>query len=349
MSSRTTLRVAIPLALLALSGAISGLVGWPRPGLARAQERTGAAKSVAPEAARKAQQPEDEKAIRAVDEAFARDYNKGDGKAVAAYFTEDAEVVEAEGDRYEGRALIESRLADTFAANPGARIALEVGAIRFLSPDAAKEEGRSVVTPAKGAPVSRYYTALYVKRGGRWLIDSVREEEDPMVRPHDRLRDLDWMVGDWVDEGSEAVVRVNCRWSDDGNFLIRDFTVKRQGKPVISITQRVGWDPLAKQIRSWEFDSEGGFGEGRWSHDGDRWVVKQTGVRPEGVLASATNVTVRDRPDLVRWASTDRVVGGESVPGEQTFVMVRVPPAPHEPSKGQAKPSPSPNTERSPR
>ena len=268
----------------------------------------------------------DEKAIRAVDEEFVRDYNKGDSKALAALFTEDAEVIEADGDRYQGRELIEQGFADTFAADKGAKIAFEVEAIRFLNPDAAKEEGRSLVTPAKEAPVSRLYTVLYVKRDGRWLISSVREEADPLVRPHDRLKDLEWMVGEWVDEESDSVARFDCRWSEDGNFLIRSFTLKREGKAVMTGTQRIGWDPLARQFRSWEFDSEGGFGEGRWSRDGDRWVVKHTAVRPEGTTASATNVMTRVRPDMVRWVSTDRVIGGESVPDDDAYVLVRVPP-----------------------
>jgi uncharacterized protein (TIGR02246 family) len=294
-------------------------------------------------------QSEDETAIRAVDEAFVRDYNKGDSKALAALFTEDAEVVEADGARYRGRDPIEQGLADTFAASKGAKIAFEIEAIRFLSPDVAEEEGRSVVTPEEGAPVSRLYTVLYVKRDGRWFISGVREEPDPLVRPHDRLKDLEWMVGEWVDERLDSVVRVDCHWSEDGNFLIRSFTVKRQGKPVMTVTQRVGWDPLAKQLRSWEFDSEGGFGEGRWSRDGERWVVKYTGVRPEGTTASSTNVTSRERPDLVRWVSTDRIIGGESVPEEVAYVLARVPPAPSLKLKSQTTSHTSPNTERSPR
>ena len=291
----------------------------------------------------------DEKAVRAVDEAFVRDYNKGDSKALAALFTEDAEVVEADGDRYRGRDLVEQGFADTFAADKGAKIAFEVGAIRFLNPDAAQEEGRSLVTPVKGAPVSRLYTVLYVKRDGRWLISSVREEADPTVRPHDRLKDLEWMVGEWVDEEPDSVARFDCRWSEDGNFLIRTFTLKREGKAVMTGTQRIGWDPLARQFRSWEFDSEGGFGEGRWGRDGDRWVVKHTAVRPEGTTASATNVMTRVRPDMVRWVSTDRVVGGESVPDDDAYVLVRVPPRPRLGLKSQATTSPSPNAERSPR
>ena len=290
----------------------------------------------------------DEKAIRAIDDAFVRDYNKGDSKALAAYFTDDAEAVEADGERLQGRDLIEQRFVETFHSSPGVKIALEIEAIRFLNPDTAKEEGRTWITPAKGAPVSRLYTVLFVRRDGRWLISSVREESDAQVRPHDRLKVLEWMVGEWVDEGSDSEVRLDCRWSDDTNYLIRTFTVRRQGKPVLTVSQRIGWDPLAKQIRSWEFDSEGGFGEGRWSRDGERWIIKHTGVRPEGLAASATNIMMKERPDLVRWASTDRVLGEESIPNEETYVMVRVPPPPRSRSQTQTTPSSTPKTTRSP-
>lgn len=355
MPSRIARRVIAALAHLVALGVFAQTVEWVGRGAVRAQESP---KSAVQEKARNApvadvagatRQAEDEKAIRAADEAFVQGYNKGDSKALTALFTEDAEVIEADGDRYEGRALIEERLAETFSSNPGTKIAFDVEAIRFLNPDVAKEEGRSIVTPPKGAPVSRLYTVLYAKREGRWLISSVREEADPFVRPHDRLKDLEWMIGDWVDEGSDSVVRLNCRWSEDENFLIRSFTVKLQGRPVMTVTQRIGWDPVAKQVRSWEFDSEGGFGEGRWSRDGDRWVVKHTGVRPDGTTASATNTTVRERPDLVRWVSSERTVGDTLISEDDAYVLVRVAPEPRGRSKGQAASSSSSNTTRSPR
>jgi uncharacterized protein (TIGR02246 family) len=358
MLSRRAFRVVIPLGLLVLAGAIPGLNGWMRSSLARPETRIEPAPQSDPRQpatkpdpanADRQGQSDDEKAIRAVDGAFVVAYNRGDSKALAARFTEDAEISEAEGDRYRGRDLIERRFAETFAASPGVKITIEIGAIRFLTPDVAKEEGRTLIAPAKGSPSARPYTVLFVKRDGRWLISSVREESDPAVGPHDRLKDLEWMVGEWVDEGSDSVVRVDCRWSEDKNFLIRSFTVKLQGKPVMTVSQRIGWDPLARQIRSWEFDSEGGFGEGRWSRDGERWVIKHTGVRPEGMAASSTNIMSRERPDLVRWIATDRVLGEESVPDDQAYVMVRVPPPPRLRSRGPATPTPSPNTTRSPR
>ncbi len=103
---------------------------------------------------------EDEKAIRAVDAQFVDHYNHANGKALAALFTEDAEVVEADGAHYQGRALVEKSFADTFEASKGAKIAFRIDAIRFLSPDVAKEDGRSVVTPPKGDALAPLYGAF---------------------------------------------------------------------------------------------------------------------------------------------------------------------------------------------
>jgi uncharacterized protein (TIGR02246 family) len=311
-------------------------------GLALGQDGRPAAAPPGQKTAGQAKTPQEEKAIREVDEAFVREYNKGDAKALAARFSEDAEVAEADGSRYQSRALIEQRLGETFAASPGVRLEIVAEAIQFLSPDVAKEEGRTLVTPAKGAADARRHTVLFVKRDGRWLISSVREEPDPLVRPHDRLRELAWIIGEWVDEGSESHVKISCQWSEDQNFLLRKLIIKVQGKPVMTVHQRIGWDPLARQFRSWEFDSEGGYGEGKWSRDGDRWVIKHTGVRPEGLAASATFVVSRVRPDRVRWIATDRVLGDEHVPEEAGYVMVRVPPAPQVPAPSPAQPSASP-------
>jgi uncharacterized protein (TIGR02246 family) len=331
MLSRTLARAIAILAFLIVVGAI--------------QVRAQVASNPAKEADRLQQsEAEAEKAIRVIDANFVRDYNNGDSKALANYFTEDAEVQEAEGDRYLGRSAIEQLFAETFEASKGARIVVEIESIRLLSPDVAKEEGRSVVTPKSGAPVPRRYTVLYVKRDGRWLVSSDREEYDPQVKPHDHLKALEWLVGDWLDEGNDAVVRVNCKWSDDENYLIRTFTVHHQGKPVMTVTQRIGWDPQARQIRSWEFDSEGGFGEGRWAHKGDRWVIKHSGVRPDGVAASATNILSSDRLDRIRWTSTDRVIANEAEPDDHSFVLIRVPPSLRTGPKGN---EPASHTERS--
>ena len=68
-------------------------------------------------------------------------------------------------------------------------------------------------------------------------------------------------------------------------------------------TQRIGWDPVTRNIRSWVFDSEGGFGEGVWTREGNKWIVKKTGVTGDGKIASATNIISQVSKHRMTWES----------------------------------------------
>ena len=174
----------------------------------------------------------------------------------------------------------------------------------------------------------RNYDVVYVKQRGRWLYASVREEHPKGITPHERLKELEWMIGEWVDESSDSTVHATCRWSEDKNYLLRDFTIHIHGKQVMTVSQRIGWDPLNKQIKSWVFDSEGGFGGAVWAKNGEQWMIKSSGVTPDGKTATATNVLTRISPNQARWTSHERTVGGESVPESAEYVMVKRPPQP---------------------
>jgi uncharacterized protein (TIGR02246 family) len=270
----------------------------------------------------------DESAIRANITEFVRAYNAGDAKAVAALFTPEAIIVDKEDNTAEGRAAIEATFKELFAANPQKRLEVFVDSIRFLGPDLAVEVGSTQETFAPGEPPEYdRYTVLHVKRDGKWQMALARDAEGPPPSGHERLRPLAWLVGEWVDDGGSAVVFSTCRWSEDGNFLLQDFQLQISGQDAMQVSQRIGWDPLAQRIRSWVFDSEGGFGESVWTRNGDAWVIKATGVRPDGTTGSATNVLVPAGTDGYVWRSTDRIVGDEAVSPIEVKV-VRKPPAP---------------------
>jgi hypothetical protein len=108
---------------------------------------------------------------------------------------------------------------------------------------------------------------------------------------------------------------------------LQDFKLKLNGREAMDVTQRIGWDPVAKQIHSWVFDSEGGYGESRWTRDGRGWIIRATGVRPDGTTASATNLLVPIGKDDYIWRSTDRIVAGELQPPMEVKVA-RKPPEP---------------------
>jgi hypothetical protein len=88
-------------------------------------------------------------------------------------------------------------------------------------------------------------------------------------------------------------------------------------------TQVIGWDPVSGVIRSWLFDSDGGFGDGVWTRDGNRWIVAFRQTLPDGRQGKATNVyTVVDQNTL-RWDSTQRTVDGEPLPDVAAVTIVR--------------------------
>lgn len=88
-------------------------------------------------------------------------------------------------------------------------------------------------------------------------------------------------------------------------------------------TQVVGWDPIESRIRSWTFDSEGGFGEGHWIQDGNRWLVKTSYVLASGERASALNVFTYVDQNTFRWQSIDREIAGELQPNIPEVTVVR--------------------------
>jgi uncharacterized protein (TIGR02246 family) len=270
----------------------------------------------------------DETDIRANIAKFVSAYNAGDAKAVAALFTPDGQIEDKEGDISEGRDAIEKTFAGLFADSPKKRIDVFVDSIRFVGADLAVEAGTTKETPAPNeTPEYDRYTVLHVKRDGKWQMALARDEEGPVGTAHDHLQPIAWLVGDWIDDGGSAVVASSCRWSEDGNFLLQNFKLQVNGRDEMNVSQRIGWDPAAKCVRSWVFDTEGGFGQSVWTRDGEGWLIKATGVRPDGTTASATNQLVSVGGDAYVWRSTDRVVAGE-VQEPTEVKVVRKPPQP---------------------
>lgn len=270
----------------------------------------------------------DEAAIRASVEAFAKAYNGHDAKAVAELFGPNARIVTEEDEVIEGREAIEQVFAAVFAEDTQAQIEVAVSSIKFIGADLALEVGSTKTTPAPGeTPEYGRYTVLHIKRDGKWLMALARDTEGEPPTNHERLQPLAWMIGEWIDESKESVVHTLCRWSDDKSFILQDIQVRMAGRAAMEVTQRIGWDPLSKRIRSWVFDSEGGFGDGVWARDGDAWIIKATFVPSHGKAASATNTIVPAGKDSYVWRSTDRVIGDE-VQEPLEVTVVRKPPAP---------------------
>src|SRR3954453_2760466 len=88
----------------------------------------------------RANHADDEAAIRKSDDAYVEAYNKQDAKALAALWSPEAVYVDPEtGDGAVGREEIEKEFAETFNGLKDAKLAIDVKAIKFLSPNVAVE------------------------------------------------------------------------------------------------------------------------------------------------------------------------------------------------------------------
>jgi uncharacterized protein (TIGR02246 family) len=274
---------------------------------------------------------EDLAAIRAVANSFLDAYRAKDAAAVDALFTENAEIVDDDGEVTQGRSAIVERFTELFKANAGGKLDVAVESIHLLSPEVAIEEGTATVSGDDGEnPETSRYSVIYIKQRGRWLQARIEDRTPSEESGHDHLKDLEWMLGEWVTESDDELVSTTCSWSDNGAFLIRQFDVKIEGQVALSGTQRIGWDPLRKQFRTWVFDDEGGFAEGFVAHDedDDQWIIKSTGVRADGQPVTVTSVFAPLDPDRIGWQTVERTVGGVALPGFDQYILVRKPPQP---------------------
>ena len=278
----------------------------------------------------RADQAEDEAAIRRNDDAYIEAYNKHDAKALAAMWSPEAVYVDPEtGEEAIGREEIEREFNVTFEGLPDAELEMDVVSIKFLSPNVAIESGTARVVRPDDDPDVSTYSALFVKRDGQWLLDRVKEEEPPAPPPsnYEHLKDLEWMVGSWIDDDEEedAMIQTDCNWTKNQNFLIRSFAIVVGDQVDMAGLQIIGWDPVAKQIRSWVFDSDGGFAEGKWTRKGDRWLIQQAGTLPDGSKSSAVNIMKQIDNDSFTSQSVQRSVNGDILPNVDEVTVVRKP------------------------
>ena len=219
-----------------------------------------------------------QKAVADAVEAFAKAYTAGDPKALAGYLADDLVLIDPEGTETRGKTAVAAMYAAAFQENPGLKLETQVVEVRFITADVARVEGQSRLSSQGDASEFTRFSSLLVHKGNTWQAAEIREFTAPAedVTPYQRLQELEWMVGHWVDESGNNKVESDVRWADNNSYLIRTYSAQVQGEKPSSGTMFIGWDPQSGQIKSWVFDSEGGHGEGYWTRSSDNeWVVRR--------------------------------------------------------------------------
>lgn len=269
----------------------------------------------------RADDAEETKSIDTALAAYVEAYNAKDIDALGAVWGADSDFVDHRGRRYAGRDEIMALFRKALVDSPGYTIKLDVKSRKFLRPDLAVDDGVLELTEPSGEVESGRYVTIWAKQDGRWFMQSVRDmPSDPETKAEGQnpMADLQFLVGDWVNESED--VRLKCDWKSPGKFLLQEYEFGA-ADPKFTVTVLIGWDPAARKVRSWFFDSSGGFGDGAWQAADNMWQVADLGVLPDGRASTSITQWQQIDNDTLVWRATRREVEGEAVPdAEVKFV-----------------------------
>lgn len=254
-------------------------------------------------------------------------FNSGDARSVGAFWAADASSVSnLTGRRLVGREAIVADYQAFFAESPGARLAGGVDHVRSLGPELSLIEGRVTLFLPDAEPEESGFTAVVRRGESGWEIESAHEHAVASpVSPYEALQPLAWLVGEWRDEVEGVDVATTVRWSPSKAFLIRSFSADFGDGDGVEGTQIFGWDASAKRLRTWVFQSDGSFGEGTVSNNGDAWLIRMSHVGADGELSTGTQVITRVDEDEIRVQAIGRTTGGSPAPASDPVTVVRVP------------------------
>ena len=266
-----------------------------------------------------------ETAIRQGVAAYVQAFNARDSQKLADQWSPDAVYINRiSGEEVVGRKAIADQFNALFQSQKDLKLDVSIESIRLLSPNVAVEQGTAKFLLPKAEPEEIDYTAVYVHRDGKWLLDRVTDQEKEVTPSHyEQLKVLEWMVGTWIDEDEQVTIETECHWAKNQNFLVRSFKVVVADRDDTSGMQIIGWDAAAKGIRSWTFDSAGGFAEATWKRKGDKWFIVNSGVLADGRKATMVNVIKPIDGNSFTWQTVERTTGGELLPNIDEVVIVR--------------------------
>jgi uncharacterized protein (TIGR02246 family) len=267
----------------------------------------------------------DEAAIRQKTQSYAEAYNRKDADAIAQFWLEDAEYTNLmTGYTVEGREAIREEFEDIFSEGEDVNLEMSTGLVAFPKMGEAVETGIYTVSIPDQPSKKFRYRLFYTYSDGDWYLSREGElEELEFASNYENLKELEWLIGKWEDADDEVYVESEYRWDENKNFIRHTFKVDVIGKKEIEGERIIGWDPVNGTIRSWQFDSRGGFAEAEWYKEGDRWVIESANTLPDGRLASQIQVVTPEEQDSFIYEIPSRVVDGEIQRGLDSVQVIR--------------------------
>lgn len=261
---------------------------------------------------------DDQRVIRAQAADYAKAFSVADVDALAAMWASDAVYNDSAGNVYNGRDAIKNQMANFFKRWGKRPLEVKVESILFPSDDTAVERGVTCLKDPKSGDDIERYTALHVKRDGKWQMVDVSEnfyEKQPSGR--ESLSALSWFIGNWTVNGPKGTLHLKSDWVGNKNLIRCDFMVEAKDGSRSSGTQFIFWNPETQRICSWQYDGLGGYSTAWWTQSGKTWVAHARSTQPDGCAAWADNIMHQEDANTFTWQSTDRHMTADDLPGKR--------------------------------
>jgi uncharacterized protein (TIGR02246 family) len=278
--------------------------------------------------AKAAEREADKLAIDKLTREMTQAFENRDAVTVAAQWTTEGEFIRNDGEPIRGRAEIQKAYADYFKTLKGKpKLEIQVDGLHFPSADTALSEVTLRLKDGTGEELaSSWRDTLLVREDGRWKVATVREW-DRDTGLDEGLKELEWLIGTWRAANKDREVTIVYEWDENKAFIRGKYTVKEGAKITESGMQMIGKDKAEAAIRSWVFQSDGGFGGGVWTRDGKTWDVDVYGVTAEGSELTATSRYIRVDPNTYTWQAVDQALDGEPIADTQPIKVTKQRPA----------------------
>lgn len=267
---------------------------------------------------------EEESKIKQLSESYAAAFNAHDSNKISHLLTEDAVYVNFNTDEViEGKSTLIDYLKEQFADHDTS-LKITIDSIVFKDADHAVEDGVAEISSKAQPPVQKIFNAEYVKINDSWLLQKISElnlSKQPSQVEH--LKELSWLTGNWIDSDDNVSLNLSYEWAEGGNFLIQHFTMQILNHKQMEGVQIIGWDPSQEKMRSWIFDTDGGFGESLWFKQGMQWFARTSFTLPDGRKASAMHIYTKVDENTYTFASENRDVDGTLLPNIGPFKVIR--------------------------
>lgn len=228
------------------------------------------------------------------------------------------------GKTVQGQEQIAQELELVLQNRKNENLKVEITSVNFPQKDLALERGKATFS-REGEPTQEIlFQVVLVNEKGQWNITKIDEIESIQAPSHfEELKELNWLIGEWSDKNDTFDMDSVYEWDNNRNFINHHFKINVLGHSDLEGKQIIGWDPIKKRIRSWMFDSDGGYAQGKWKKVDNRWIIETTSTLSDGRKGSQTTTITPIDQNSYTLEISDREIDGEILPNVEPFKIMR--------------------------